>query len=141
MLTLFPGSHANIQQIEQAANKGRSDDCGSLRVDGLKYILTVPNIPMVDINAKKEYRGFNHVSTGRLLCPRALRDEFDKDPNAFCHSVTNGTRLITHDDWPSYLYPEKEYDPDAIDENLLRGHFLVAVRVKKSFLSFAKLYL
>jgi len=45
------------------------DDCGSLRETTLKYIQNVPGYPTLDFNAKKEKRGFNHISTGRLLCP------------------------------------------------------------------------
>jgi hypothetical protein len=42
--------------------------------------------------------------------------------------MQNDTRVIWHDDWPLYLYPEDGYNPDAIDENLLSGPFLLAVR-------------
>jgi hypothetical protein len=62
-----------------------------------------------------------------MLCPRHLRNDFDENPEAFCHKVLNGTIAVLHDDWPSYLYPEDGYDPDAIDQNLLQGPFLVMV--------------
>jgi hypothetical protein len=35
--------------------------------------------------------------------------------------------MITHNDWPSLLYPEDGYNPDAIDEKLLQSPFLVSV--------------
>ena len=103
-ITLFIGSDSIIRRhLEQAANKGCSDDRGSLRENGLKYIPKVPGHPTLDLNAKKEMRGFNHIPTGRLLCPRFRLGVFDDDPNAFCHGVLNGTRMITHDsdDWPT----------------------------------------
>jgi hypothetical protein len=62
-----------------------------------------------------------------LLCPQQLRDNFDKDMEGFCHDVKNGTILVSHDDWPSFLYPEYNYDPNAIDKNLLCGPFLLSV--------------
>jgi hypothetical protein len=45
------------------------------------------------------------------------------DREGFCLNVQNDTRVIWNDDWPSYLYPEDGYNPDAIDNNLLRGPF------------------
>ena len=62
-----------------------------------------------------------------MLCPRYLRDEFDEDQERFCHDVQNGTRIITHNDLPSFLYPEDGYNPDAIDESLLKSPFLLSV--------------
>ena len=47
--------------------------------------------------------------------------------DGFCRDVQNGAILISHDDWPSFLYPQEDYDPDAIDTNLLRGPFLLSV--------------
>jgi hypothetical protein len=35
--------------------------------------------------------------------------------------------MITHDDWPSLLYLEDGYNPDAIDKQLLQSPFLVSV--------------
>lgn len=35
--------------------------------------------PFSLINKIKEARGFNHLSTARLLCPRAMLNEFDAD--------------------------------------------------------------
>jgi hypothetical protein len=114
-------------KLDINASKGRSDDCGSLRETGLKYIPRMPGIPQLEPNAKKDQRGFRHYSTARLLCPRHLRDKFDEDKDKFCTSVQNGTQLITHKSWPLFLYPEDGYDPDEIDKNLLRGPFLLAV--------------
>jgi hypothetical protein len=109
------------------------DDCGSLRNTALVYIPRIKNIPNIDHTTKKEQQGFCHHMTARLLCPRQRRDDFDADMEGFCHSVQNGTLIITHNHWPSFLYPEDEYNPEAIDEHLLRGEFLLSVRL--SFLS------
>jgi len=87
----------------------------------------VEDIPEVDRKAKKDTRGFCHPATARLLCPRFLRDELDNDREKFSRDVQNGNRIIIHDDWPSFLYPEDGFDPDAIDGGLLRGPFLVSV--------------
>jgi len=114
-------------QIDKSATKGRTDDCGSLCKNGLKYIPKVPGYPTLEFNTKKEKHGFNHPVTGRLLCPRFLLDDFDTNPKEFCCGVRNGTRAITHDDWPAYLYPKEGYDPKVIDNNLLQGPFLLSV--------------
>ena len=119
-------------KLDKAASKGRSDDCGSLRDNGIRYIPHIPGIPQLEPSAKKDQRGFHHHSTARLLCPRRLRDKFDEDKDKFCASVQNGTQIITHKSWPSFLYPEDGYDPNEIDKNLLRGPFLLAVSWARS---------
>jgi hypothetical protein len=62
-----------------------------------------------------------------MLCPQYLQDEFDKDQERFCHDMQNGTCIITHNDLLSFLYPEDGYNPDAINENLLKSPFLLSV--------------
>jgi hypothetical protein len=52
----------------------------------------------------------------------------------FCRRVQNGTLAITHNDWPSFLYPEDSYNPHALDEHLLRGSFLLSVCVSDLFI-------
>ena len=104
-----------------------------LCVVGISYIPPVIGIPGVeDIpvlipSNNKTVRGFNHHATARLLCPRHLRDEFDEDRDLFCREVNEGKRIITHNDWPSFLYEEDKYNPDALDEGLLRRPLLVSV--------------
>jgi hypothetical protein len=114
-------------ELEQAGSKGRSDDCGSIRENGLKYIPYAKEDLEVEFNTKKDQRGFSHPTTARLLCPRQMRDTFDDDPREFCREVLNGKRLISHNNWPSFLYPENGFNPDAIDEKLLRGPFVLSV--------------
>ena len=130
-----------MSKIEAAGNKGRSDDCASLRNDALDYIPRIKDVPNIERKAKKEERGFCHYMTARLLCPRQLRDEFDADMEGFCRRVQNGTLPITHDDWPSFLYPEDKYNADALDEHLLRGTFLLSVRPYQWFIYMLTLFL
>jgi len=80
----------------------------------------------VGFTTKKEGRGFFHPTTARLLCPRHLQEQFERNPEHFCRDVHYGNIFISHDDFPSFLYPEEEYNPEAIDENLLRGPFLLS---------------
>jgi hypothetical protein len=128
-------SHLFISfKIDATSTKGRSDDCGSLRNNALNYIPQIKDIPKIEHKAKKEQRGFHHFATARLLCPCRLRESFDADMEGFCRSVQNGTLAITHNDWPSFLYPEDEYNADAIDEHLLHGPFLISVRLSQLFI-------
>jgi len=128
-------SHSSILfKIETTGNKGRSDDCSSLRNNALDYIPRIKDVPSIERKAKKEQRGFYHLMTARLLCPRQLRDEFDTDMEGFCRRVQNGTLAITHNDLPSFLYPEDEYNADALDEHLLRGPFLLSVCLSQLFM-------
>jgi hypothetical protein len=114
-------------KIEAMGNKGCSDNCSSLCNNAIDYVPHIEDVPHIDRKAKKEQRGFCHFTTAHLLCPRPLRDDFDADMEGFCRSVQNGTLVITHDDWPSFLYPENMYNPDALDEHLMHGAFLLLV--------------
>jgi len=107
----------------------------------LKDIPGVEEVPSIHASDSKETRGFNHHASARLLCPRHLRDKFDADRKAFCRDVQNGKRIIDHDDWPSFLYPETGYNSEAIDEGLLRGPFLVSVSHSVICICIANLYL
>jgi len=110
-------------------------------ISPVKNILGLENISMVEIKTGKENRGFNHYATARLLCPRDRRDDFDMDMEAFCRDVQNGNRAITHNTWPSFLYPEDAYNPEILDEGLLRGPFLVSVSLSITCIRIANLYL
>jgi hypothetical protein len=116
-------------KVDRASTKGRSDDCGSLRDNGLKYIPRVAGIPELEPHVKKERRGFLHHSTARLLCPRHLRDYFDADRERFCRQILEASLVVTHNDWPSFLFPNDSYNPNRIDEYLLRSSFMLAVRL------------
>ena len=116
-------------KLDRASSRGRSDDCGSLRDNGLKYIPRVEGVPDLEPYVKKERRGFRHHSTARLLCPRHLHDYFDDNKEIVCHQILEGTLTITHNDWPSFLFPKDAYNPHRIDEYLLRSSFMLAVRL------------
>jgi len=92
----------------------------------MKYIPRHEKYTELALGTKKASRGFSNLTTGRLLCPRPMRDCFDENPEAFCQDVRSGARKIYHDDWPSFLYPEEGYKPEAIDHTMLQGPFLLA---------------
>ena len=116
-------------KVDRASTKGRSDDCGSLRDNGLKYIPRVAGIPELEPHVKKERRGFLHHLTACLLCPCHLRDYFDANRERFCHQILEASLVITHNDWPSFLFPNNSYNPNRIDEYLLRSSFMLAVHL------------
>jgi hypothetical protein len=130
-----------MSKIEAAGNKGCSDNCTSLCNDALDYIPRIKDVPNIEQKAKKEECRFCHYMTACLLCPQQLRDEFNADMEGFCRRVQNGMLPITHDDWPSFLYPEDKYNADALDEHLLRGTFLLSVCLYQWFIYMLTLFL
>ena len=82
---LLYNSLLNIEMVT-AATGGRTDDTGSLKYDGLMYILKDPDTnkmdpPMPKIrNPSKADRGWNHQTIARHLCPARDIDEFNSDP-------------------------------------------------------------
>jgi hypothetical protein len=51
----------------------------------------------------------------------------------FCRDVQEGKISVVADDWPTFLYPEDGYDPNAIDVGLLQGPFLLSVSILAYF--------
>jgi len=67
------------------------------------------------------------MAIAQLLCPQHERDTYDSDKESYCRNVQNGIRSITHHKWPSFFYPETEYDPNREEKGLLRAPLLVSV--------------
>jgi hypothetical protein len=77
-------THLYIFWMENAANSARCDDTGSLKHNGLQYLLKEPAKDRFDPPILKTHgkavRGWNHTTTARLLCPARDILEFDEDP-------------------------------------------------------------
>lgn len=80
-----------IVQIYDGCLAARTDDTGHLKRPILHYILHegVVTHQMLDgLTFNKESRGFNHVTTARLLCPIQLVKDFDQDPPRYvCYQL------------------------------------------------------
>ena len=82
---LLFNSLLNIEMVT-AATGGRTDDTGSLKYDGLMYILKDPNTNKMDPlmpkirNPSKANCGWNHRMIAHHLCPAHDIDEFDSNP-------------------------------------------------------------
>jgi len=128
----FP--HLSSYKLELAGNEGFTDDIAKLQKHAHQ------DIPSI--------KGFTHdksvfysLAVIRLICPRHLRDEFDKDPEQFGHDIQNWKDIILPEDMPTFLYPESGYDPEFPGEGLLRGPFLVSVRVPVICMCIANLFI
>ncbi|OBZ65365.1 hypothetical protein A0H81_14651 [Grifola frondosa] len=122
LLALIPGLKKEIERLEDdepealhtladflddMVHKAHSDDVGALHYMVLNYFPKGPKYPPLDTDLK-DRRGFENVTTGQ-----------------FCASVHDGDTEVTADDYPSFLYDQDEYDPEAIDKGFLRGALLV----------------
>ena len=69
-------------QISGIAKKTRSDDLPRVKAAIIELLdIKDANHVLHD----KTARGFNNVSTGRLLCPVSDIDEFNEDPYQYIH--------------------------------------------------------
>ncbi|PSS31972.1 hypothetical protein PHLCEN_2v2261, partial [Hermanssonia centrifuga] len=117
-----------IATLDGFSGKGRSDDLGQLKNAVLGFIPKRDGVDLLALNdPNKSSRGWAHVTTARLLCPCNRLDEFDLNPKKFCRDVENGVIMIMADDLPCFLYPEDKYNPDNVEEGLLRGEYLRSV--------------
>lgn len=123
-------SHSSsLIKLEDAGSKHRTADFAKLRSHAHWYIPSIEGYSDITFKFRTtlDNSGYNNIATGRLLCPQRLRDCFDKNKEGFCRSVRDGDRVFGLRDWPSFLYQESGYNPDAVEKGLLRGPFLVYV--------------
>ncbi|KAI0629502.1 hypothetical protein C8Q77DRAFT_1037027, partial [Trametes polyzona] len=99
----------------------RGDDLARLR----DRVIVLIDPGLSEILKIKTSRGFKHLITARLLCPMRLLAQFDKDPEAFCRGVRNGTIPIISCDWPSFLYDETLAVPGKVKPGFLRSQLLL----------------
>ncbi|PSR76551.1 hypothetical protein PHLCEN_2v8381 [Hermanssonia centrifuga] len=119
-----------------AIGQSRSDDIGTLKTHGLDIIemFGLMDHKKIEWAAKKisykvkAIRGFNDIIFGRLLCPHKLSKAFKEDPHGLCKKITEGCAdtVILASDLPAFLY-DRDYNPNAIDEGLLRGQVPVQI--------------
>ena len=61
----------------------RSTDLGSIKHDGLPYLLSLGSTfnPLILKSEDKSNRGSNHPQLALMLCPHQKLMSFDEDPN------------------------------------------------------------
>ncbi|OBZ75284.1 hypothetical protein A0H81_04986 [Grifola frondosa] len=115
--------------LDAHAQFARTDDVAMLRYDAMGYIeeVVLPNNTPIRYLAgrTKHLRGFKDLATARLLTPRLLRDQFDRNPQLFCREVREGTIKIKSADFPSFMYPENGFNVDRAVIGLCKGPFLL----------------
>ncbi|KAG1878187.1 hypothetical protein F4604DRAFT_1923747 [Suillus subluteus] len=118
-----------LRAMENTANSARCDDTGSLKHNGLQYLLKDPAKDRFDPPILKTHgkavRGWNHTATARLLCPARDIVEFDEDPHAYMDQVKSGQKKIMSKQWPSMFYDMSLYNPRNKKLGFLHGHAIV----------------
>lgn len=130
--------------MEKHIKQARSDDSGNVKTNILRFITPKPEYPSLRSDLPKVDRGFYHLVIGRLLCPVALLDHFDRGPQqfalslfprthnllirfSFCDEALAGRVKITADDLPTFVYPDDAYNDQAPDELLLQSPLISSV--------------
>lgn len=109
---------------------------------------SVINRPTLEgLTFEKSSRGFNHLTTARLLCPASLLAKFDEDPQGYVFNIyiqqrteidSIGDRMadklykneepVTADRMPTFLYDEALLvDKKPHKKAFLRGHLVQRV--------------
>ncbi|KAG2061334.1 hypothetical protein BDR06DRAFT_966320 [Suillus hirtellus] len=118
-----------LRAMENAANSACCNDTGSLKHNGLQYLLKDPAKDRFDPPILKTHgnavQGWNHMATARLLCPTHDILEFDKDPHAYMDQVKSGQKKITSKQWPSMFYDMGLYNLRNKKLGFLHGHAIV----------------
>ena len=129
----------------------RGADLRKIRQNVMQYLIKFGD-HSIDLNhlQDKSNRGFNNITTGRMLVPHQWLMKFDKDPDvwvfqihrlylvilfilfycSFCRAVKEARIVVVTGDYASFLYSRDEYDQSVpLDEGLCHGPFLVVVRL------------
>ncbi|KZT65854.1 hypothetical protein DAEQUDRAFT_497948 [Daedalea quercina L-15889] len=113
--------------LERHMKQARSDDGTNVKKNILRFLPSKPDFPALRIDHEKVKRGFNHIITGRHLCPASLLPNFDNSPQHFCEEALAGRVQITADYLPAFAYPEGAYNPAAADEHALKSPIIASV--------------
>ena len=115
--------------MEIELQSARQQDMNKLK-QGLWEFFAHDDIEVVAVPRDKTGRGFNHLGTACALCPRAYIWDFDNDEryisngfyylltvsSSFLEKITSGEIEITADQFPNFLYDERNADPPSGDE-------------------------
>ncbi|KAJ3552780.1 hypothetical protein NM688_g3973 [Phlebia brevispora] len=142
LMDLLPAVNINIRYISQGGNDflnkfcrfisfnyraARQEDTNKLK----EYVVVLLGPPPAGVKplkmkGSKSERGFNHVQSAHMLCPRILLPLFDTNPKRFMEMVKNGKVLITADAFPTFMYDEQEdFDEKNIQKGFCRSQFLL----------------
>ncbi|PPR03769.1 hypothetical protein CVT24_007512 [Panaeolus cyanescens] len=128
-------------EMSTVAGQTRSNNISTLKDRFIKLLAQdLPGVSEASLPSKddKSDRGFHNVHTARLLCPAALREIFDANPdqimaeleNGISHTLPSG-RVIQVDAtaFPSFMWWEGGFipGPENFHTNLLRSNTLVRV--------------
>ncbi|SJK96863.1 uncharacterized protein ARMOST_14562 [Armillaria ostoyae] len=122
------GMKAMIKEFRLGMKESRGTDTNKIRYDILTLCLKDPvnDVITPPKPVHKTGQGFNHVDTGRLLCPQIHLEKFNKS-DRFLYDLANGKVKVIASEWPSFLYDQDLYDPEDEEIGLLKGYLLLRV--------------
>ncbi|KAJ3518648.1 hypothetical protein NMY22_g13570 [Coprinellus aureogranulatus] len=123
------GTRKFMKLLGKSANSSLNDFTSATKEKIPDYVTYNGQLtePLLD-RSTKELRGFRHVDFGEAIVGIADREEYRRDPKAFCTAVLSGARRFVFDSYPSLLYPhDAVYDPHMPEKGLGTGHIILGV--------------
>ncbi|RDB14922.1 hypothetical protein Hypma_016219 [Hypsizygus marmoreus] len=109
--------------LQKGANASRADDTKGMKGSIIDWITPPGESLHPPINRRLKFeRGYRHETTGALLCPTGL-DWMDHTIKA---KLRSGEMIVRGDQWPKFLYPDIQYDPEDPWAGLLKSQLLVS---------------
>lgn len=112
-----------LKELNRGADSARGDDAASLKPAVVHWLMSAESVEPALKPEEKDGRGFDHESTGYLLCPVDY-DWYDAGHRAAIHDC-HPEFLVTAYSWPTFLYQNGEFDPDNPTDGLFKGKLLV----------------
>ncbi|KAK0493704.1 hypothetical protein EDD18DRAFT_1078098 [Armillaria luteobubalina] len=125
VLHIFTSSFPSIPfQLRLGIKESRGSDTNKVRYDILTLCLKDPvnTAVTLPIPLHKTGQGFNHVDTGRLLCPQIYLEEFNTKYFSLIRFL-----VVMASEWPSFVYDQELYDPKNDEQGLMKGYLLLRV--------------
>ncbi|SJL13005.1 uncharacterized protein ARMOST_16441 [Armillaria ostoyae] len=125
---------AIVDSLHEGVKEGRATDTNKVWTHILTLMLKDPRNDAIAKPAptSKSFYGFNHIDTGRLLCPQVYFEGFDED---FLLSLSDGRIEVNASYWPSFMYDQAMWTPKDEEIGLTRGYLLLRVLFLLSFVS------
>ncbi|KAK0421768.1 hypothetical protein EV421DRAFT_1915392 [Armillaria borealis] len=117
---------AIVDSLHEGVKEGCAMDTNKVWMHILTLMLKDPCNDAITKPAptSKSSHGFNHIDTGRLLCPQIHFEAFDED---LLLLLSDGQIKANASYWPSFMYDQAMWTPKDEEIGLMRGYLLLRV--------------
>ncbi|KAI0258588.1 hypothetical protein BC834DRAFT_974986 [Gloeopeniophorella convolvens] len=127
-----------LKEIQRGCGDGRTNAVRRVKLKALEYLKNAGPVPYADANidtipSRKGLRGFNHPSTGRLLCPGWRVTKWDQNAARIIHTIASGDFSLNGANFPLLCFEGYRVNEDDPEDGLFRSPYLVTCLIDLLF--------